>query len=84
MIDRKHELFKALIATLPKDSKHELETLLRLIEETVPVQRIWIDSADNQEGVAAPFEGETDSRLRKHIECCFSALWKMDRTKIKP
>lgn len=73
-IDRKHPLFRALVARMPTDSKKELETLLRLIEETVPVQRIWIDTADNQDGVLAPFEGEAHAKLKKHLNVCHDAL----------
>ena len=76
LIDRKHELFMALTNTVPSSCEKELETLLRLIEETVPVQRIWIDSADNQEGIADPFEGEANNKLKKHIEICYEALLK--------
>jgi len=73
-IDRKHPLFKALVVCVPEDSSKELETLLRLIEETVPVQRIWIDTADNQDGVAPPFEGESHAKLRHHLTLCHAAL----------
>ena len=73
-IDRRHPLFKALVACLPADSKNELETLFRLIEETVPVQRIWIDTAENQDGVLAPFEGEVHAKLKKHLKVCHGAL----------
>jgi len=73
-IDRKHELFSALLEVFTDEQKKDLETLLRLIEETVPVQRIWIDTADNQEGVLAPFENESDAKLKKHILICYEAL----------
>ena len=77
-IDRKHPLFSSLMNTIPKDSQSNLLTLLRLIEETVPVQRIWIDSAENQDGPAKPFEGEADSKIRTHIENCYQALLEID------
>ena len=35
-----------------------------------------IDSADNQEGIADPFEGEANNKLKKHIEICYEALLK--------
>lgn len=73
-IDRKHSLFQALVDCVPEESEKELETLLRLIEETVPVQRIWIDTADNQDGVSPPFEGESHAKLRKHLKICHAAL----------
>jgi hypothetical protein len=73
-IDRKQPLFEALLKNIPPEKKHHLETLLRLIEETVPVQRIWIDTADYQDGVMEPFETESDTNLKRHIELCFNAL----------
>lgn len=73
-IDRNHPLFKALVAGMPADNQKQLETLFRLIEETVPVQRIWIDTADNQDGVLAPFEGEAITNLKKHLKVCHAAL----------
>jgi hypothetical protein len=74
LIDRKHVLFQALVSPDSTEQKKELETLLRLIEETVPVQRIWIDTADNQDGVLAPFEGESHSKLRQLVLTCHAAL----------
>ena len=73
-IDRKHALFEALFVSVSPQQKEEFETLLRLIEETVPVQRIWIDTADNQDGVSAPFEDESHLKLRRHLETCHAAL----------
>ena len=73
-IDRRNSVLNALIECLRSDAEAQLETLLRLIEETVPVQRIWIDTADNQDGVAGPFEGEAQQKLRKHIQICHEVL----------
>jgi len=66
-IDRKNPVLKALIDSLPPDDEKRLETLLRLVEETVPVQRIWVDTAENQDGVAGPFEGESAGKMRGYI-----------------
>lgn len=73
-IDRKNPIFQALIYSLPSTEQSRLETLLRLIEETVPVQRVWIDTAENQDGFARPFEGEASQKLRGHILNCHEAL----------
>jgi hypothetical protein len=73
-IDRGNPVLQALIAALPADDQGRLETLLRLVEETVPVQRIWIDTAENEDGVAKPFEGEQATMLRKHIRIVHGAL----------
>jgi hypothetical protein len=73
-IDRNNKVLKALIASLPDDEDRKLETLLRLVEETVPIQRIWIDTSENQDNVARPFEGEIDSKLRGHIRMAHRVL----------
>ncbi len=55
-INRNHPLIKYVIARLgPLVS--DLDSLLRLIEETVPVQRIWLDSAESDFDHAIPYEG---------------------------
>lgn len=38
--------------------KSLIEAMLRVIEETVPVQRIWLDTAENKETPRTGFEGE--------------------------
>lgn len=73
-IDRGNSILEALIDSLSPDGKKRLETLLRLIEETVPVQRIWIDAAENQDAVARPFEAEAVAKLRGHIRTCHEVL----------
>lgn len=77
-IDRKHPVLEPLIRSLSESKRQELETLLRLIEETVPVQRIWIDTADNQDGVALPFAGERGTKLRRIIELCHGTKMRHD------
>ena len=72
-IDRKHDVLEPLIRSLSTSRRKELETLLRLVEETVPVQRIWMDTAENQDGAALPFAGEKSEDLRKLILLCHEA-----------
>ncbi len=38
--------------------------MLRVIEETVPVQRIWLDAAEGQETPRTNFAGEPPSEVR--------------------
>ena len=47
-----------------------------LLRKPYRCKGIWIDSADNQEGIADPFEGEANNQLKKHIEICYEALLK--------
>ena len=66
-------MLEPLIQSLSASGKKELEALLRIIEETVPVQRIWIDTAQNQDGAALPFAGERGKRLRNLLLLCHEA-----------
>ncbi len=73
-IDRKHPLVGPLINSLSHTGKQELEVLLKLIEETVPVEKIWIDKADNPDGHVAPLTSLSSRELRKMIRTMHSAL----------
>lgn len=53
-VDRQHPLVQeALKAT---QNEKSLNALLRFLEETVPVQQIWLDSASNPDDQTASFE----------------------------
>ena len=70
-INREHPLIKYVIARIgPMVS--DLDSLLRLVEETVPVQKIWLDSAESDLDHAIPYEGIDEnvilSDLRKTKE----------------
>lgn len=56
LINRDHPLVKAGIAAYPVNSGH-LMSLLRLLEETVPVQQIWLDAAEQDKDHASPYFG---------------------------
>lgn len=40
-----------------------IKSMLRVIEETVPVQRIWLDTAENKETPRTGFEGEPNTAV---------------------
>jgi hypothetical protein len=56
-IDEKHP---AIAAALDASAEHAplVRAMLRVIEETVPVQRIWLDTAENKDTPRTGFEGE--------------------------
>ncbi len=60
-IDTEHPAIRAVLddagSLLP-----QLKAMLRVIEETVPVQRIWIDTAENKD---TPAQDSTRRRLKK-------------------
>lgn len=61
-IDREHPATRAVLdeagALLP-----QIKSMLRIIEETVPVQRIWIDTAEDKETPRIGFAGEASPEL---------------------
>lgn len=55
-IRRDHVLVRGLLEKIGS-LKPELEAVLRFLEETVPVQQIWLDTADAEQDHAVPYEG---------------------------
>jgi hypothetical protein len=54
---------------------HPLVTaMLRVIEETVPVQRIWLDTAENKETPRTCFEGEPNAAVVEVASVLFNDL----------
>lgn len=54
--------------------KGDILALLRLIEETVPVQRIWLDTAEDRETPRTGFAGAPDAEVRETLAAMFRAL----------
>ena len=71
-IDRAHPLITVLGAT-SKTVRDSLEALLRVIEETVPVEQIWLDAAEATDSPREPFQGNA-GHLRKAIELTYDAI----------
>ncbi|MDP4028381.1 MAG: ATP-binding protein [Gallionella sp.] len=61
-IDEKHPVVSAVL-----DGAGELlpmvKAMLRVVEETVPVQRIWLDTAENKETPQTGFVGEPSEKV---------------------
>ena len=74
-IDRENPLVRGVLgrATDP-EHRRATEAMLRLLEATVPIQQIWLDTAEHNEGHAAPFEGEAPSHVREVMVAMFRAL----------
>jgi hypothetical protein len=56
LINREHPAVQAVIRALP-DKAPEFAAVLRLLEETVPVEQIWLDTAEQSRDHAAPYAG---------------------------
>lgn len=55
-INRDHPAVQAVLRSF-QDKSPELAALLRLLEETVPVEQIWLDTAEQSRDHAAPYAG---------------------------
>jgi len=55
-INREHPLISGVLRKLGPLSE-DVEAMLRVLEETVPVERIWLDVAEDPAGYAVPYEG---------------------------
>lgn len=74
-IARDHDLV-ASILNRAGPLKPDILALLRLIEETVPVQRIWLDTAEDKETPRTGFTGASDQEVMETLSSMFEALVK--------
>ncbi len=74
-IARDHDLV-ASILNRAGPVKSDILALLRLVEETVPVQRIWLDTADDKETPRTGFAGAPDNEVMETMSSMFEALVK--------
>ena len=72
-IDRFHPAVQAVLsegqAFAPK-----IKAMLRVLEETVPVQRIWLDTAEGRETPRTGFDGSATADVRSLVEVLFGDL----------
>ena len=72
-VDRSHPAVKAVLdeghALAPK-----IKAMLRILEETVPVQRIWLDTAEGRETPRTGFDGNATDDIRSIAEVLFNDL----------
>lgn len=72
-VDRQHPVVQAVLAEAGA-KKVSIEAMLRILEETVPVQQIWLDAAESPEDTAAPFHGSQSSERRVVITTAYDAV----------
>jgi hypothetical protein len=59
----------------------DFDSVIRMIEESVPIQKIWIDAAESDQNHAIPYEG-LDAELKADIKKMYKFLIsKMDSKK---
>jgi hypothetical protein len=72
-ISRDHEFIGALLQKAGP-MKSDLLALFRLLEATVPVQRIWLDTAENKETPQTGFVEVDEEDVRATLTAAFDAL----------
>jgi hypothetical protein len=73
-IDRSHPLIKAAsIMALTVEQKKIFNAMLLTLEETLPVARIWLDTAERPEAHGRPFETIQDLEKRHLVEITYRA-----------
>lgn len=61
-IDLEHPVIKSVLAK-SENLLTDLRLMLKIIEETVPVQRIWLDTAENKEAPLTGFAGDSSETI---------------------
>ena len=62
-IDREHPAVRSVLDDAG-DLSGRIQAMLRVIEETVPVQRIWLDTSEGRETPRTGFAGEPSSEVQ--------------------
>ena len=73
VINRRHPLVRDALEANSIDSR-ELQQILRLVEEYVPVQQIWVDMAEGDESKSQPFESAEDREIVGLIRAFYTAF----------
>ena len=73
---RIHESHPAVAAVIEAcgQRKELVRAMLRVVEETVPVQRIWLDTAENKDTPRTGFEGEPNEAVIEVATVLFEDL----------
>jgi hypothetical protein len=69
-INREHPVVRQALSRAPE----QVGTLLRVVEETVPVQRVWVESGSDGLAEVAPFEGTEIEDLKRVLRAVFQDL----------
>lgn len=72
-IDHDHPAVKAVLESAGSLAP-DIRAMLRVIEETIPVQRIWLDTAEGHETPRTGFAGEAPGEVRAVLEVMYRNL----------
>lgn len=79
-VNREHPLLADLLKTFSGGKKKNLERVLQLIEETVPIRSIYIREAEQPEAEGKPFEGTDHESIRKLMQKMYRNLVENGKT----
>ena len=63
-----------MISDKASELKSTVNLMLRVIEETVPVQQIWVDTAENKETPRTEFSGENSDEIMEILKVAYGNL----------
>lgn len=72
-LSREHDLVASLLDRAGP-LKPDILALLRLVEESVPVQRIWLDTAEDRDTPTTGFTAAKEDDVRQPLSALFRAL----------
>lgn len=72
-IDERHPAVSAVL-DISAEHRSLVRAMLRVIEETVPVQRIWLDTAENKETPRTSFADEPPSAVMEFLNTFFKDM----------
>ncbi|MFZ4699475.1 MAG: ATP-binding protein [Candidatus Methylumidiphilus sp.] len=72
-IDREHPAVKAVLDEADALGP-QIQAMLRVIEETIPVQRIWLDTTESRETPRTGFAGEPTAEIASILSVLFNNM----------
>jgi len=73
-INREHPLMKSVKDLLSKEGRQSFEATLKMIEETIPVAQLWVDTSETPDKHVQYFEEHPAAEVLEVMEAAFRAL----------
>ena len=74
-IDLRNPVVQTVLSTAGNNAD-AVKAMIKLIEETVPIQRIWLDTEEQKDTPRNRFQGEPPENMRKVLYALFTAMTK--------
>ena len=73
IIDRRHPVVRGVLENM-SSAAEDVEDMLRVIEETVPVQRIWLDSVETEGTETGNFKNDPPDEVKRVLLALYSGF----------